>query len=350
MGDGMSSGFGGVLSSVIGGIFGMAGNEQDFQNQKELQEMQNNWNEMMWQKNADWNSPENQMKLMAAAGINPAFAAAGVSGAPAYGAPAASIPMHTPTNLGAVLSQAAGGAPQAIKTLIDAKIGGKISYYYDRTQESNIENIQAQTKEFLSRAGYNDAQTKQILDLLPALTQKTWGELEQIKITTRNIAQHTELLFAEIGKVKSETENVEKQTEKLNAEIENVQVDTQLKQEQINTQEKITENVESQTKLNKQQLQKIAAEAGFIKTQELLAKSQIDINSAEYVKKLKEAIYQDIENQLAGFGIFPNGSLLGSFGGAVGGAFKNITGIADSAEIIQQDIEHQSERYQGKNK
>lgn len=63
--------------------------------QKELQTSQNAWNEQMWNKNNEYNSPANQMKLYRDAGLNPAFFMG--QGNSVSGSPAASSSISAPS-------------------------------------------------------------------------------------------------------------------------------------------------------------------------------------------------------------------------------------------------------------
>ena len=62
-----------ALGSLVGGIFGLAGQSLNYGFQKRLQDRQNEFNLQMWNLQNEYNSPAAQMKRFEEAGLNPAL-------------------------------------------------------------------------------------------------------------------------------------------------------------------------------------------------------------------------------------------------------------------------------------
>lgn len=60
-----------IISSAIGGAFGIAGENQRFEHEKQLAEQQNQYNLDMWRMQNEYNSPAAQMQRFKEAGLNP---------------------------------------------------------------------------------------------------------------------------------------------------------------------------------------------------------------------------------------------------------------------------------------
>lgn len=245
---------------------------------------------------------------------------------------------------------------------MDAKIGGKNFAWYDRLNQAQFDNIVQQTKESCSKSGFNDAQTKQMLEMLEPLKNKTYAEIDQIKQTVQNMVAAYNQINAEIQKTGKETEkisaeieNVQKQTQKLDSEIENITADTQLKGAQK------TES-ESQVLYNTAIINKVAAEFELVNTQKALAEmqknesaSRIDVNSAEYQNKIKDALMKDIQIKLASEGFVGFGLSGEQQESAQHILFtydifnKTAKELLEIMENTQKEIESQSKRYKGQN-
>lgn len=144
----------GALGSVVNGVFGLIGARQ--QNKSQMQQLkyqydrnaemmreQNAWNEQMWDKTNQYNSPIEQRKRMEAAGLNPMFY--GLDGSSAGGLQSASFSapsgMPVQNELGA-LGQGIGDAAmqQAQIELIKAQAKKTEVETEGQTLENEIKN------------------------------------------------------------------------------------------------------------------------------------------------------------------------------------------------------------------
>lgn len=75
------------ISAAVGGAFGLIGAKQQFEYNKQLSSLQNQYNIDMWKMQADYNSPASQMQRFKQAGINPYLAVGNISGGNMTSAP-----------------------------------------------------------------------------------------------------------------------------------------------------------------------------------------------------------------------------------------------------------------------
>lgn len=264
----------------------------------ERQKNQNDWNMQMWEKNAQWNSPENQMKLMQQAGINPAFAAAGISGNPGYQAPVGSQVMPQSmgfNNFGTNMAKAFESRSQGTKNETETDWLGRLN-------QSQIDKAYAEILKDESLAHLNDEQKKVIREQLELFKGKTAKEIEKMTAEIDQIKTACLQIQALTSKTESEKKNIEQDTknkqalnEQIQASTENIQQDTQLKKQEEKTSASLAD-------LNLQQVQKIASEIGLINVQKELAelnkaKTEADtqVSKAEYANKIRDAIEKDVE-------------------------------------------------------
>ena len=136
--------FANPIGSAIGGIANIVGTSMNNSNQKkmlnmqidaqrDLQDSQNTWNETMWNKNNEYNSPENQRQLWEDAGFNPALMMGGSSPISSGSATSSAMPFapginpagdfsHMGSNFADImLTLAQVGKTDADKGLIQAK-------------------------------------------------------------------------------------------------------------------------------------------------------------------------------------------------------------------------------------
>lgn len=264
----------------------------------ERQQNQNDWNMQMWEKNAQWNSPENQMKLMQQAGINPAFAAAGISGNPGYQAPVGSQVMPQSmgfNNFGTNMAKAFESRQQGNKT-------GTETEWLGRVNQAEIDKAQSEIMKNESLSHLNEEQKKVIRENLEMMKGKTAKEIEkmteemrQINAAVLNINALTEKISAETENVRQDTANKEAMHEQIEAGAENIKQDTQLKQQE----EKTSKSLED---LNLNQISKMSAEIGLINTQKAceelrqeMIKADTNLTKSQIMKTLRESIEKDID-------------------------------------------------------
>lgn len=98
----MASGGGGIISSLINGVFGIGGQLIDWGISNRQQRQQNAYNQKQWERQNLYNSPSFQMQLFKNAGINP-YMVAGHSNTSQAGAVApAAAPTYHPNMSGAL--------------------------------------------------------------------------------------------------------------------------------------------------------------------------------------------------------------------------------------------------------
>lgn len=264
----------------------------------ERQANQNDWNEQMWEKQAEWNSPAHQMQMMRDAGINPAFAAAGISGSPGYTPPAGSQSMP--------MSNAFSnfGTNSALGQLYRSESENKDTEteWMGRLNQSTIDQTMSEINKNKSIADLNDEQKKVIRESLEMQKGKTAKEIEKMTEEMKQINAAVLQINALTNKIKVEEENIEADTankqamnEQISAQTENIRQDTELKKQEESTSASL-EN------LNLKQIDKMSAEIGLINTQkacEELRQAQIksatQLSKAQIVKTLRDAMEKDID-------------------------------------------------------
>lgn len=191
---------------------------REFQREERLQTQA--YNEMMWNKNNEYNSPSNQLQLAMNAGINPNTFIGGLNGR--TNGPVTSSPMSgSQASIGGSIAsglllhdaQVANLFASARKAESEAK-GQEIANSFAPSLNDNmIKKAQAEIAELGSRKGFTDAQTKQIEELLPLLKGKNEQEIA-------NMQAEFDVLFAELEKIRKETKSIDS-TIALNESITN---------------------------------------------------------------------------------------------------------------------------------
>lgn len=191
---------------------------RDFQREERLQTQA--YNEMMWNKNNEYNSPSNQLKLAMDAGINPNIFIGGLNGR--TNGPVTSSPMSgSQASIGGSIAsglllhdaQVANLFASARKAESEAK-GQEIANSFAPSLNDNmIKKAQAEIAEIGSRKGFNESQTKQIEELLPLLKGKNEQEIA-------NMQAEFDVLFAELEKIRKESKSIDS-TIALNESIAN---------------------------------------------------------------------------------------------------------------------------------
>lgn len=214
---------GNIGSAFIGGMFNMIGANQTnslnramfnanmnfqekqadlnrtFQNDQRL--AQNGWNELMFDRQNQWNSPSNQVQLLRDAGINPSAVYAGASASPvgSTSAPSAvsggsgampsavSVPqMQNPFSAFANISQ-------VIKDLADASKSGAETKRLNSLLPQEVENYILKNKdlEYSNQLKSYDAYVaKNIKD---ARVRSAWQELTNLQLKAMNTQSESDL-------------------------------------------------------------------------------------------------------------------------------------------------------------
>lgn len=205
--------------SAAGNAFGASENnknqqkliEQQIEAQKELQKNQNDWNEQMWNKQNEYNTPANQRQLYEEAGLNPVYflgegkSTAGSVGANTISAPSVPTPAGNFQGLGSISDVASlalidsqikknnsdAGLSEAEQKTLDQVRESEVKYkkaLADRTDEE-IKQVQATVDKIKADESYvkalkvlTDTQKKQldeIIKWIPLLNQKQLDEIDE---------------------------------------------------------------------------------------------------------------------------------------------------------------------------
>lgn len=126
----------GLVGDVLGGLFSSAGQRSANRTNIQLAREQRDWNEMMWNKQNVYNSPQAQIERMRAAGLNPAlmYSQGNVGNAE-------SVKSYNPPTVGNELSGIGHGIQSAGQSLIDYMM-----------KNEQLKQMQAQTRLLQSKA------------------------------------------------------------------------------------------------------------------------------------------------------------------------------------------------------
>lgn len=176
---------------------------RDFQ--REERELTQQWELEQWQREMDYNSPANQIKLAMEAGINPnSIVDAGGNFSPT------SAPSSSPMS-GSMASSPASLAnslllhdPHTANLIantrkVNAEAEGKEleNSYAPQLNETMIAKARAEIDEIASKKGFTDEQTRQLKDLFPLLKGKNEQELKKLQQETSNMFEQLKLIQAQ---------------------------------------------------------------------------------------------------------------------------------------------------------
>lgn len=178
-------------------------NERQLQAARELQQYQNEWNEMMWNKNNEYNTPSYQRKLLESAGYNPYMMYNGGSGSQQITSATGSVPSAIPM--------------QAYQSTVGRDIAESISRSYD----NHIKAEQAKQLSIQTDFAYS----KQVLDIQEQKSRIKMSNLSSdekareiaVLDDTLNYLKHTQ--HARINQTKEESNKVLAEREMLDSEL-----------------------------------------------------------------------------------------------------------------------------------
>ena len=185
---------------------------RDFQ--REERELTQQWELEQWQREMDYNSPANQMKLAMDAGINPnSVAGAGGNFSPTSAPNSSPMSGSTASSPGSLANSLLLHDPQTANLLAntrktEAEATGKEieNSYAPKLNETMIKKAEGEIAEIASKKGFTDEQTKQMKEMFPILKGKNEQELKKIEQETKN-------LLEELKKIKAEARSAEAQAD-----------------------------------------------------------------------------------------------------------------------------------------
>ena len=209
---------------------------RDWQTQE--REATQDWNLEQWNRENEYNSPEQQLARAMAAGINPNAAVQGISGSSNSGN------VRSSAGSGAQASGPAATNPGSIAGSIADLVGNTVNNFWDnkvkraqatgqnienqytpQIRESELRKADAETSGILENTKLTEAERKQIYQSMHILAQKTPYEIQSI------IAGINEAV-ARTGLIEEQTETEGYQQKVLDAQEKNIDQDTNLKYKQ----------------------------------------------------------------------------------------------------------------------
>lgn len=209
---------------------------RDWQTQE--REATQDWNLEQWNRENEYNSPEQQLARAMAAGINPNAAIQGISGSSTAGN------VRSSAGSGAAASGPAASTPGSIAGSIADLVGNTVNNFWDnkvkraqatgqtienqytpQIRESELRKADAETSNILENTKLTEAQRGQIYQTMHILAQKTPYEIQSM------IAGINEAV-ARTGLIEEQTETEGYQQKVLDAQEKNIEQDTNLKYKQ----------------------------------------------------------------------------------------------------------------------
>lgn len=163
-----------LLGQGINSLSSSQAAETSFERQKDLMALQNQYAVANWNRENNYNSPQEQMKRLKAAGLNPNLVygngAAGLQANPisAPSAPAAPMQATAPGNFGSVVSDAVGAA----LGIAQAKKAGSETIAQDIENRYLSATLQERIKSVALQNDWTDNQTKKAIEETSNLAQQ----------------------------------------------------------------------------------------------------------------------------------------------------------------------------------
>lgn len=230
--------FGGPVGAIADGIGSIIGNQsaenqhaadkawasaeaqknRDFQVDERLASQE--WNEMMWHKNNEYNSPVNQLRLYQEAGINPNAIFGNLNGtskgspstAAMSGASAPSVPSFANSMLG-LNPEMRQMLANVRKTEAEAEGQEIANDAAPKFNEAMLQKAVAETDAAAAKAGLDKEQANQIKELLPYLKDKNEAEIKKM-------GEELKVLTEQISLVKSQQQSTERDAEMKRLDLE----------------------------------------------------------------------------------------------------------------------------------
>lgn len=256
------------MTGIIGGIANLAGsainaysqykmNQQNIQAQKDMQSSQNAWNEQMWNKNNEYNTPTAQKERLEEAGLNPAFymgnnvnnTTQGSANSQTVNTPNLKAPEIDPRAL-------ADGFTQFAQLAMQKKLN-----------DSQVTKNEADAKAALADAGLKDSQS-----------DESKARTVQIKNTTMTPEQ-----FAESTNLSIETQK--KTNDKLQADTDQLKVLKDYTEQQKMSQENFNKTFDKRFEMEMKQAASQIGLNGAMSKAQLSQAEQVMKYTAEYLTR-----------------------------------------------------------------
>ena len=190
---------GGIANGIIGGIITSNENRKQYNRQKSLLQMQQDYNTTMWNANNEYNTPQAQYQRLLDAGVNPAAAVNSLTGGQSTQVATPTAP--TPAYVGnpgdsamqglSVFSQFLQAMANVNKTKADTKLAEaqtalaeKDANVRDAYNNLTVEKLQVEINNVLANTGLTYSQKSeldyQVSEMLPVLKQKTEQERQNL--------------------------------------------------------------------------------------------------------------------------------------------------------------------------
>lgn len=167
--------------SAAGNVLGFNSAQSQIRSNERIMREQNDFNVKMWRMNNDYNSPASQAARLKAAGINPMILAGGKFQPPAIAASAAPPAYASPDS-----------ASNAARNMSSAPIMSMQMVKELELMDAQKRNIDADTKQKLSGAGLNEANTTLLNIDAATRSQLNEATLNQLDMGVESLQQSTE--------------------------------------------------------------------------------------------------------------------------------------------------------------
>lgn len=198
-----AAGFG-ALAGVADFGLSQAGAALDFNRQKKLLDIQNQFSLDMWNRNNEYNSPDAQMQRLLLGGISPSAAAQSIAGQGAALSPnvsSTSAPGVNPSVAPHTMSSALGVGSEIAKNVASAK-----------DSESHVDVNKSTVEKYAHENSYTDAQTANLVKVTSYLDEQQQLDIQTKKEILRQIDAQVDLLI-------SQRKASDKSVEKMDSEI-----------------------------------------------------------------------------------------------------------------------------------
>lgn len=236
---------------------------QQFEYNRFLQTMQNDFTESMWNKTNEYNSPLNQLSLYEAAGINPNVAIGAMSGntaansvqggsASGVDAPVPGIPDFGSALLDSMVTDAQVENLQADteKKEAETRLTGTTESWLGLLNDANIREIESRISKNASDSGFSEARTREITEMLPILKNLNQSQITEIEEKCRNYQKERDMLDSQMKEIQEKIRLYKSEEAKNYSSVELNRTMEGLAQEQTITEQgkQVLQDLEAQEK------------------------------------------------------------------------------------------------------
>lgn len=237
----------GIISSIIGSVASGIQQRRELSANKELNEINYRQNLDMWNKQASYNSPVVQAKMLKSAGLSDDAVAASLNGSSASlgsvspASPAGSIA----GSLGSIIGNSDNDMWQNLLARSEIQKNEADTQNSFKITEQTIKESNAKIGKIAHENNLTDAETNQITKLLPTLIGKNMAEIKSITEGIKQIQAQVDLLRKQKENTEQDTKNKELQGEQIAAQTENIKSETAENEANIGNINQDTENKKS---------------------------------------------------------------------------------------------------------